>query len=604
MQPFTPGAKGLPNRTDTVDTGITSTNLTDERGAMRQNRLQLVWPNKDRKLLTHGVDTYEWVEPQDWRATEVRLLEHVQDVGDAAAGNLVIHGDALHALTSLTQLPELRAEYLGKVKLCYIDPPFNTGQAFSHYNDAVEHSVWLTMMRDRLVQIRQLLSDDGSVWVHLDDVEVHRMRSVLDEVFGAENAVTSFLWRKVDSPNDNKVTVTPDHETLLVYGKTKGVATRWIRKDDPALINAFGGVAEDGRRYRDRLLKKNGKNSLREDRPTMWFAVPDPDGNEVWPIHDDGREACWSLGKDTVARLLKEDALIWKKRPGRRRRGEVGALHTRVGGRRAHPPLADHLDRPADDAAGQEAPAEHVPGQRELFATPKPEHLLRRVIEIATRPGEVVLDCFGGSGTTAAVALKTGRRFVTVEVLQETLDTFLLPRLAKVVDGSDDGGVSNSVTDVPAGSLPEDLTTTDAKRALAAVRSLAEEGRFDDVLDAKTRKAVEQVLREAGRTVKAPTGTGWTGGSGFRVLRIAESMFTADDDGDLYLADGLHDENLDRAVCAQMRYDLRPGRAVRRPQGKVTIGRLGRDGHGGSHPPPGRGTRGRRDASGRRPGHR
>jgi adenine-specific DNA-methyltransferase len=524
---------------------------------MSETRLQLTWPNKDKKLLTHEADTYEWIEPRDWRATEVRLLEHVQDVGDIAASNLVIHGDALHALTSLTQLPELRAEYLGKVKLVYIDPPFNTKQAFAHYNDFVEHSIWLTMMRDRLVQIRQLLSDDGSVWVHLDDTEVHRMRCVLDEVFGAENAVTSFLWRKVDSPNDNKVTVTPDHETILVYGKTKGVAARWKRKDDPTLVNAFGGIAHDGRRYRDRLLKKNGKNSLREDRPTMWFPIPDPDGGEVWPIHDDGREACWSLGKQTVDRLLAENAIIWKKRPDGEG-GEKWVPYTREW-------AADAPTRPwptmwTDLPTTRQAKAhlrELFPGLT-TFATPKPEQLLQRIIEIATKPGDVVLDCFGGSGTTAAVAMKTGRRFIIVEVLEPTLTTFLVPRLCKVVDGTDTGGISNSTTEASASNLPEGITPDLAKQALTTFKAFAEDGHFDEVLDAKTRRALERTLREAGRTTTVSTGTGWTGGSGFRVLRVADSMFVADEDGDLYLAEWVQDKALAQAVCAQMRFTFDP----------------------------------------------
>jgi len=154
-------------------------------------RLELTWTNKDRTLLAHEDQTYEWVEPADYRVSEVRLLQDVASVGETApqsnraSDNLLIRGDALHALNSLSRLPEFAKAYVGKVKLCYIDPPFNTGQAFEHYDDALEHSVWLTMLRDRLVQIKELLADDGSVWVHLDDAEVHRCRSVLDEVFGS-----------------------------------------------------------------------------------------------------------------------------------------------------------------------------------------------------------------------------------------------------------------------------------------------------------------------------------------------------------------------------------------------------------------------------------
>src|SRR5437764_7276 len=140
-------------------------------------RLELTWTNKQLCLLAHDDGSYEWIKPTDYRVAEVRLLHDVNTVGAVgkrrAADNVLIRGDALHALTSLAKLPEFASEYLGKVKLAYIDPPFNTQQSFLHYDDALEHSVWLTMMRDRLLQIRELLSPDGSVWVHLDQSEVH-----------------------------------------------------------------------------------------------------------------------------------------------------------------------------------------------------------------------------------------------------------------------------------------------------------------------------------------------------------------------------------------------------------------------------------------------
>jgi adenine-specific DNA-methyltransferase len=148
-----------------------------------EGRLELTWTNKHERLLAHD-GGYEWLPPSDYRVAEVRLLHDIETVGEVsrrrAENNLLIGGDALHALTSLTKLPEFAQEYLGKVKLAYIDPPFNTGQAFEHYDDALEHSVWLTMMRDRVVLISQLLREDGSLWVHLDDSEMaYKMASQL-----------------------------------------------------------------------------------------------------------------------------------------------------------------------------------------------------------------------------------------------------------------------------------------------------------------------------------------------------------------------------------------------------------------------------------------
>src|SRR5215211_4350384 len=160
-----------------------------------KGRLELTWTNKHLRLLAHEDGSYEWVPPSDYRVAEVRLLDNAATVGDTSAersrakDNLLIRGDALNALTSIAELSEFARELVGKVKLAYLDPPFNTQQAFAQYDDALEHSVWLTMMRDRLLQVKKLLSADGSVWVHLDDSEMAYCKAMMDEVFGRENFV-------------------------------------------------------------------------------------------------------------------------------------------------------------------------------------------------------------------------------------------------------------------------------------------------------------------------------------------------------------------------------------------------------------------------------
>jgi len=144
-------------------------------GPSPQGRLELTWTNKSLRLLAHESGRYEWTDRGDHRVAEVRLLHEVDQFGDrpvdvASPDDLLVRGDALHALRSLAKLPSFARDYLGKVRLAYLDPPFNTQQAFEHYDDALEHSVWLTMMRDRLTQVRDLLAPDGSVWVHLERV--------------------------------------------------------------------------------------------------------------------------------------------------------------------------------------------------------------------------------------------------------------------------------------------------------------------------------------------------------------------------------------------------------------------------------------------------
>jgi len=190
-----------------------------------QGRLELTWTNKDQALLWTEDGTYRWLPPSDYRVAEVRLLHDAGEVGDVgpasrrAADNLLIRGDALNALTSLARIPEFQREYLGKVKLAYLDPPFNTQQAFEQYDDALEHSVWLTMMRDRLVQIKRLLREDGSVWVHCDDAEQAYLKMMMDEVFGRENFIAAVLWVRRNDPRNTARHISTDHDYLMVFAR-------------------------------------------------------------------------------------------------------------------------------------------------------------------------------------------------------------------------------------------------------------------------------------------------------------------------------------------------------------------------------------------------
>lgn len=204
---------------------------------MTKQRLELTWYNKDMALIPTEVGKYgyTWVDPSDPRYCETHTLvmdEYVQGKQTPKSDgfeyseradltpqddNLLILGESGDVLEALTRVPELADKYVGKVKLIYIDPPFNTGEAFSHYEDNLEHSVWLTMMRDRLLHLRKLLTKDGSIWVHLDDVQVHRMRVLLDEVFGASNYVVSIEWEKAYAPSNNASGIPMVTDTILVY---------------------------------------------------------------------------------------------------------------------------------------------------------------------------------------------------------------------------------------------------------------------------------------------------------------------------------------------------------------------------------------------------
>jgi adenine-specific DNA-methyltransferase len=365
-----------------------------------------------------------------------RLLEALGplDYGTPNSKNMLVEGDNLGALKAL--LPY----YAGQIKCCYFDPPYNSKTAFEHYDDNVEHSLWLSEIYPRLELARELLSDQGVIFVSIDDQEGHYLKVLMDEIFGRKNFVATFIWQKVDSPNDNKPSVAPDHEFVLCYEKIKGKGK--LRKlGDTSVLDAYPNTAEDGRKYRDRLVKKNGKNSLRADRRTMWFSLTAPDKTEVWPIHDDGRDARWALGKKGVEKAIKQDLLIWKKRE---KNGElVWVPYKRefapTEPSRPHPTILLDVKTSRQAKAHQ---SELLPNVLQ-FDTVKPEQLIQRLIEMATIPGDFVLDAYLGTGTTAAVAHKMNRAWIGIEQGAH-MRTHARPRLQAVIDG-EHGGISDDV---------------------------------------------------------------------------------------------------------------------------------------------------------------
>ena len=368
--------------------------------------------------------------------TAYRLLEEARDlsVGDADPNNMLIQGDNLEALKALLPF------YCGRVKCIYIDPPYNTRSAFQHYDDNLEHTRWLSVMWPRLELLRELLAEDGSIWVSIDDSEGHYLKVVMDEIFGRKNFITGFVWQKVDSPNENMSTITPDHEHVFCYA-LDARAVRFKKKHDPSVLNAYPREDHKGRRHRDRLLKKNGKASLRQDRPSMFYAIPGPDGEDIWPIHDDGREARWSLGTEKVFEMMAANEIVWKQR---KRNGEpVWVPYTREYA--PENPTRPHSTILLDVKTSRQAKAHQreIQSGVDIFDTVKPEQLVARVLEIATDEGDLVLDSFLGSGTTAAVAHKMGRRYIGIEMGEHAV-THCAPRLRKVIEG-EQGGISKAV---------------------------------------------------------------------------------------------------------------------------------------------------------------
>lgn len=350
--------------------------------------------------------------------------------------NRLIFGDNLLALKALEQ------EFAGQLKCIYIDPPYNTGSAFAQYPDGLEHSIWLTMMRDRLELLRRLLANTGSCWVQLDDNEAHYCRVLMDEIFGRDNFVANVVWKKSYAVRSHAQFFSTAHEHLLIYCKDREKfepnkfargATQESRYDNPdndtrgpwqsvtMTISLVGGAR--GRQY-----AKTGKSE-------NIFEVTSPSGKKFLPPPN----RCWSRNPKGFSALDEDGRIWWGPRGDRAPRlklflseSEEGILPTTL--------WADGNRFGLNQEGVREIRALKLPD----FPTPKPELLMMRILEVASNPGDLILDSFAGTGTTGAVAHKMGRRWIMVE-LGDHIHTHIIPRLQKVVGGEDSGGITSEV---------------------------------------------------------------------------------------------------------------------------------------------------------------
>jgi adenine-specific DNA-methyltransferase len=386
---------------------------------MSKQKLELTWIGKEKRPKLEPRILVE--DPEKSHHAKHRVTS--TDIFD----NRLIFGDNLLALKALEQ------EFSGKVKCVFIDPPYNTGSAFTHYDDGLEHSIWLGLMRDRLEIIRRLMSDDGSLWITIDDNEAHYLKVLCDEIFGRANFAANCLWQKVYSERMDARGFSVSHDHLLVYQKTEKFFPRQLSKDQNAA--QFGFFDESvNKYYRRRSLRKEGSESLRQDRPSMWYAIPAPDGSEIWPVKPDGTEGRWRWKKENVP--VNVNQLEFIKKEGR---WEI-YVKQYIEESPTRPPATIWPNE--EVGHNHEAKLEvRAFNSQNVFDTPKPERLLKRVLEIATTPGDLVLDSFAGSGTTGAVAHKMARRWIMIE-LGEHCHTHIIPRLQKVIDGDDKGGIT------------------------------------------------------------------------------------------------------------------------------------------------------------------
>lgn len=396
--------------------------------------VQLVWPNKHLTLRASGSTSYEWMAPTDPRLAKAVQLEQIGVGPLTATSNVLAIGDGLDVLEALVSTPVLQ----GGIRLVYIDPPFNTQVNFRQYNDSMHRAQWLSMMRDRLLALRDHLAADASVWVHLDDAEVHRARAVMDEVFGEQAFVASVIWQK-KTTRDSRAAFSSNHDTILVYapsGPKKWKTSRNLLVKDDALLR---NRDDDPRGpWADAPFTAPGY------RRAQQYDIVTPTGAVLRPP----RGRSWYATEPTFKDLLAEDRIWFPK-------GGDGSPRLKLFANQLRGLVPFTVWGSSDTGTNDDA-KRHLLAlfpDIEVFDTPKPESLLERIIHIATNPGELVVDIFAGSGTTAATAHKMRRRWVTVERNAQTVTEFTLPRLNAVVRGEDSGGVTSTLAWVGGGAF-------------------------------------------------------------------------------------------------------------------------------------------------------
>ena len=355
-----------------------------------------------------------------------RLLEIDSNLsyGDQNSQNNLIQGDNLEALKAL--LPY----YAGKVKCIFIDPPYNTKSAFEHYDDNLEHTKWLEMMYPRLELLRELLSEDGSIWVTIDDNEAHYLKVIMDEIFGRNNFVANVVWRSADSSNNDAKVFSLDHNQVIVYSKMPN----WI-------TNPLSRTEESNAHYKNPDNDPNGpwfsgNLSSPKPRPNLCFNIISPSGYEITPPKNG-----WRWKKETLFEMIKTKEIIFSNDEKK----IIKKTYLKNQSGLSPSTLWHDIEETGHNRQAKYELKKLFPDAitSDLFATPKPEKLIKKILQISTKEGDLVLDSFLGSGTTAAVAHKMNRHWIGIE-MGEHAKTCCAIRLQKVIVG-EQGGISKDV---------------------------------------------------------------------------------------------------------------------------------------------------------------
>ena len=385
-----------------------------------RTKLELTWIGKENRPKLEPRILLE--DPEKSYHAPHRVTGH--DIFD----NRLIFGDNLLALKALEQ------EFTGKIKCIYIDPPYNTGSAFEHYDDGIEHSLWLSLMRERLEILRRLLSQDGSLWITLDDNEQAYCRVLCDEIFGRTNFVVNLAWHKRISPANDAKYFSADHDHIIVFAKDKASWKPNRLPRSPEQLEYYQNPDNDSRGPWNSAAYTCAKSA--EERPNLYYPITNPNTEEtIWP----SRRRVWAYDEARHRENVDNGLLYW----GKDGKGKMPRIKKFLDGGRDVVPRS--IWTHSEAGHNQEAKLEMMAlSPNNPFGTPKPERLIQKILLTATQLNDWVLDSFAGSGTTGAVAHKMGRRWIMVE-LGEHCHTHIIPRLKKVIDGEDKGGITESV---------------------------------------------------------------------------------------------------------------------------------------------------------------
>lgn len=404
----------------------------------KKQRLELTWIGKDEQVI---------LEPR------ILIEDPAKSYGDGNCGNMLIHGDNLLALKALEQ------DFAGKIKCIYIDPPYNTGNAFEHYDDGLEHSIWLSLIKPRIELLRRLLSDDGVISIHIDDIEYCYLKVLMDEIFGRDNFINTIAIRDSHpsglklSAKDKKIIKTKSY--IVIYKKSSITTITPIyqsRNDWDTHYSIYIDTHSDKlekKTLKEVLIERNiintkyiiNETSLR-DRNFRKFVFDNRHNifQSTKEMPDFARKLSIE-NKDNVIEYISNGERNFAFNGRRLFPLSKSIYNIGIDGEFDKEDFAKLLCDFWDDVDFNNSQNE---GDSQFPASKKPEYLLGRILTMFSFKDEYVLDSFLGSGTTAAVAHKMNRKWIGIE-LGEHCDTHCLPRLQKVVDGADQGGISKAV---------------------------------------------------------------------------------------------------------------------------------------------------------------